>query len=144
MPPARPGPHRAWGRRARSPRRSTPCRSPTRSRPSSASLPPRRLARTSGSEASPILGYLPRVTVSDLLTITDRAAIVTGAGRGIGAASALALAEAGADVVLAARTKDQLDEVAAQVEALGRKAVVVPTDANDNDAVAALADACID
>jgi 7-alpha-hydroxysteroid dehydrogenase len=84
------------------------------------------------------------VTVLDLLRIDDCAAIVTGAGRGIGAASALALAEAGADVVLAARTKEQLDEVAAQVEALGRKALVVPTDANDNDAVAALAGACLE
>ncbi|MBV8297260.1 MAG: SDR family NAD(P)-dependent oxidoreductase, partial [Acidimicrobiia bacterium] len=40
----------------------------------------------------------------DRFRLTDRAAIVTGAGRGIGAATALALAEAGADVVIAART----------------------------------------
>jgi len=84
------------------------------------------------------------VALTDLLRIDDRAAIVTGAGRGIGAASALALAGAGADVVLAARTKEQLDEVASQVAALGRRAVVVPTDANDNDAVAGLADACLE
>jgi 7-alpha-hydroxysteroid dehydrogenase len=84
------------------------------------------------------------MTVTDLLRLDDRAAIVTGAGRGIGAASALALAGAGADVVLAARTKEQLDEVAEQIGALGRRAVVVPIDANDNDAVAALADACLD
>jgi 7-alpha-hydroxysteroid dehydrogenase len=84
------------------------------------------------------------MAVTDLLRLDDRAAIVTGAGRGIGAASALALADAGADVVLAARTKEQLDEIAAQVAERGRRAVVVPTDANDNDAVAALADACRD
>ena len=65
---------------------------------------------------------------------------MTGAGRGIGAASALALAEAGAHVVLSSRTKEQLDAVAEQVEALGRKAVVVPADLSDLDAVAGLAD----
>ena len=66
--------------------------------------------------------------VLERFRLDDRVAIVTGAGRGIGAASALALAEAGADVVLAARTEDQLNEVAAQVEGLGRKAVVVTAD----------------
>ena len=67
-------------------------------------------------------------------------AIVTGAGRGIGAACALALAEAGADVLLAARTEDQLRSVAKRVEATGRRAVVVPADLSDLDAVASLAD----
>jgi 7-alpha-hydroxysteroid dehydrogenase len=75
--------------------------------------------------------------------VDDRVAVVTGAGRGIGAASALALAEAGADVLLAARTEAQLDEVAARVRALGRRAVVVPTDVTDDDATAALADTAV-
>lgn len=69
--------------------------------------------------------------------------MVTGAGRGIGAASAVALAEAGADVVLAARTEAQLKEVAALVEAAGRRAHVVPADLADLDAVAGLADAAV-
>jgi 7-alpha-hydroxysteroid dehydrogenase len=72
--------------------------------------------------------------------VDDKVAIVTGGGRGIGAACALALAEAGADVMLAARTESQLDEIAHQVEAFGRKAVTVQCDVNDNDATAALAD----
>jgi 7-alpha-hydroxysteroid dehydrogenase len=67
----------------------------------------------------------------DRFRLDDRVAIITGAGRGIGRASALALAEQGADVVLLARTEAQLDEVAHQVEALGRRALVLPTDAND-------------
>jgi 7-alpha-hydroxysteroid dehydrogenase len=67
--------------------------------------------------------------------VPDRVAIVTGAGRGIGAATARTLAEAGADVVLAARTKEQLDAVAADVRAHGRRALVVPCDVNDNEAV---------
>lgn len=67
-------------------------------------------------------------------------AIVTGAGRGIGAATAAALAEAGADVVISSRTESQLKEVAARVDDVGRRAVVVPADLSDLDAVAALAD----
>ncbi len=79
--------------------------------------------------------------ILDRFRLTDQVAIVTGAGRGIGAASALALAEAGADVVLAARTEEQLQVVARQVEATGRRAVVVAADLSDLDAVAALAGA---
>ncbi|MCO1655518.1 SDR family oxidoreductase [Pseudonocardia humida] len=77
--------------------------------------------------------------ILDRFSVRDRVAIVTGAGRGIGAATALALAEAGADVVLSARTASELAQVAARVEALGRRAVVVPADLRDLDAVAALA-----
>ncbi|AXB43731.1 SDR family oxidoreductase [Amycolatopsis albispora] len=79
--------------------------------------------------------------ILDRFRLTGRAAVVTGAGRGIGAATAVALAEAGADVVLSARTADQLREIAAQVEAAGRRAEVVPADLSDPAAAAALADA---
>jgi 7-alpha-hydroxysteroid dehydrogenase len=77
--------------------------------------------------------------ILDRFSLTDRTAIVTGAGRGIGAASALALAQAGADVLIAARTPEQLAEVATQIEALGRRCVVVAGDLNDLDVVASLA-----
>jgi 7-alpha-hydroxysteroid dehydrogenase len=82
--------------------------------------------------------------ILDRFRLTDRAAIVTGAGRGIGAATAVALAEAGADVVISARTESQLADVAKQVEAAGRRAVAVPADLSDLDAVAALAGAAHD
>jgi 7-alpha-hydroxysteroid dehydrogenase len=78
--------------------------------------------------------------ILDRFKMTDKVAIVTGAGRGIGGAAAVCLAEAGADVVISARTREQLDEVAAKVEAVGRRAVVVPADLSDLDAVAALVD----
>ena len=76
--------------------------------------------------------------ILDRFRLDDTVAVVTGAGRGIGAATALALAEAGADVVLSARTGEQLAAVAASVEALGRRAVVVPADLSDLEAVAGL------
>lgn len=72
--------------------------------------------------------------------VTDRVAVVTGGGRGIGAATAVALAEAGADVVVSSRTGSQLAKVVAQVEKAGRRAVAVEADLADLDAVAGLAD----
>jgi 7-alpha-hydroxysteroid dehydrogenase len=78
--------------------------------------------------------------ILDRFALTDRVAVVTGAGRGIGAATAVALAEVGADVVIAARTERQLVEVAEQVAKAGRRAHVVAADLSDLDAVAALAD----
>jgi 7-alpha-hydroxysteroid dehydrogenase len=77
--------------------------------------------------------------ILDRFRVTDQVAIVTGSGRGIGAATALALAEAGADVVLAARTEEQLRQVATQVEATGRRAVVVVGDLSDVDVIGSLA-----
>jgi 7-alpha-hydroxysteroid dehydrogenase len=67
----------------------------------------------------------------DRFSLTDKVAIVTGAGRGIGAGCAMAFAEAGADVVIAARTKEQLEDVANQVADLGRRALGVPCDVSD-------------
>ena len=84
------------------------------------------------------------MSVLDLFRVDGKVAVVTGAGRGIGAASAIALAEAGADVVISARTEDQLHEVAAQVESLGRKAHVVAADLNDEDQIRGLATAAKD
>jgi 7-alpha-hydroxysteroid dehydrogenase len=82
--------------------------------------------------------------ILDRFRVTDRVAIVTGAGRGIGAAAALALAQAGAHVVISARSEDQLAKVARDVEASGRRAVVVAADLGDLDAAAGLATAAVD
>jgi len=78
--------------------------------------------------------------ILDRFSMAGTVAVVTGAGRGIGAATAVSLAEAGADLVISARTVEQLAEVATSIESLGRKAVVVPADLSDLDAVAALVD----
>ena len=61
-------------------------------------------------------------------SLAGRVAIVSGAGEGIGRSCALALAGDGADVALGARRPEQLDRVAAEVRALGRRALTVPTD----------------
>jgi len=66
--------------------------------------------------------------ILDRFKLTDRVAIVTGAGRGIGRGIALAFAEAGADVVCAARTRVEIDATADAVRARGRRALAVPTD----------------
>ena len=78
--------------------------------------------------------------ILDKFLVTDQVAIVTASGRGIGAGAAIALAEAGADVVLAARTEEQLREVAKHVEAAGRRAVVALGDLTDFDLMASLPD----
>jgi NAD(P)-dependent dehydrogenase (short-subunit alcohol dehydrogenase family) len=73
--------------------------------------------------------------VSSLFDLTGKAALVTGASRGIGRAIAVGLASAGADVALAARDVEQLDAVRSEIDAAGRRSVVVPTDVSDPEAV---------
>ena len=62
------------------------------------------------------------------MNMQGRLALVTGAGSGIGKAAALRLARAGADVALLSRTKEELDEVAGEIEQMGRKALVAVAD----------------
>ncbi|MFV0463052.1 MAG: SDR family NAD(P)-dependent oxidoreductase [Nostocoides sp.] len=64
----------------------------------------------------------------DRFSLAGKVAVVTGASRGLGATFAVALAEAGADVALGARSVDGLEHTKAAIEALGRRAILVPTD----------------
>lgn len=82
--------------------------------------------------------------ILDRFRLDGQVAVVTGAGRGIGAATAVALAEAGADVLIAARSQDQLNAVAEQVRSTGRRAAVLAGDLNDIDGVQALASRAVD
>src|SRR4029077_14413247 len=71
--------------------------------------------------------------------LSDRIALVTGASRGIGAALALALAEAGAHVVAVARTVGGLEELDDKIKAAGGSATLVPLDLKDSAGIARLA-----
>jgi len=68
----------------------------------------------------------------------NRIAIITGAGRGIGRATALAFVKEGADIVLAARTETEINSVAKEIEQLGRRALAVKTDVQYKSDVEAL------
>ena len=69
------------------------------------------------------------------LELSDRVVVITGAGRGIGRACAVALAEAGAEVWLAARTKDEIEQAAEEIRAAGGKARASVCDVTDPHAV---------
>src|SRR5512141_821508 len=71
--------------------------------------------------------------------LADRIALVTGASRGIGAALALHLAEAGAPVVAVARTVGGLEALDDKIKAAGGSATLVPLDVKDSDGIARLA-----
>ena len=71
--------------------------------------------------------------------LTDRIALVTGASRGIGAALALELAQAGAHVVAVARTVGGLEELDDRIKAGGGSATLVPLDVKDSEGIARLA-----
>ncbi len=86
-------------------------------------------AGESGLQApSPVLGGTP---------LAGRVAVVTGASSGIGEATAERLAELGASVALLARREDRLKDLAERITAAGGRALAVPTDVTDRDAVAA-------
>src|SRR2546421_8863170 len=68
-----------------------------------------------------------------MFSFEGKKALVTGGGRGIGRAIALAFASQGADVALAARGRDELDAVAGEIRALGRKAFIHVVDLADTD-----------
>jgi len=80
----------------------------------------------------------------EAFSIAGRVAIVTGAGTGIGRATARVLAEHGADVVLAGRRPEPLAQSAETIRGLGRQALVVPTDVTDETACEALVAAALD
>lgn len=76
------------------------------------------------------------------MTMKDKTAVVTGAGRGIGRETALAFARAGADVALCARHAETINPVAEEIRALGRRALPAVLNVADEKAVEKFADDC--
>jgi 2-deoxy-D-gluconate 3-dehydrogenase len=72
------------------------------------------------------------------LQLDGKTALVTGAGRGMGRGMAIALAKAGADVAVVSRSQEDLEEVAGEIEAVGRRALPVTADVGDVDSIQAM------
>ena len=83
-------------------------------------------------------------SITNMFDLSNDVAIVTGAGRGIGEGIATTLAQAGAAVVCAARRGDEIERVAREIRDAGGRAIAVPTDVTDDDAVRSLVDRAID
>ena len=75
---------------------------------------------------------------TDIFSLKDKVAVVTGASRGIGRAIALGFARAGADVAVAARSEADLKSLADEIEEVGRRALVAPTDVTNRDEIESL------
>lgn len=82
--------------------------------------------------------------IFDRFKLDGKVALITGAGRGIGAGCARAFAEAGADIVGGARTIDQVEQVAEEVRGMGRRALAVPCDVLQREQLENLVGAAMD
>jgi len=77
---------------------------------------------------------------TEIFSLSGKVALVTGASRGIGRATALAMAAAGADVAVAARSQGDLEALGSEIEELGRRCLVVPTDVTEREAIQNMVD----
>lgn len=85
----------------------------------------------------------PELLGTQLFSLDGKVAVVTGAGRGLGRTMALALAAAGADVVVSARSRDEIESAAEEIRGLGRRAEAISADCTDESACESLATSAI-
>jgi 7-alpha-hydroxysteroid dehydrogenase len=76
-------------------------------------------------------------------SLEGKVALITGSGRSIGKGIALCMAECGADIVSTARTVSEIEQTAAEVRAMGRRAIAVPFDARDSGQVTAMVEKAV-
>jgi len=81
--------------------------------------------------------------ILDRFALTGKVAIVTGSGRGIGKGIALAFAEAGADVVCTSRTASEIEAIAAEIRAMGRRSLAVTCDVREGEQVDSMVNATV-
>lgn len=86
----------------------------------------------------------PELLGTEMFSLAGKIALVTGAGRGLGRTMALALAGAGADVVVSARSKNEIEAASDEVRGLGRRALAVPADITSEADCAALIDQTVE
>ncbi len=79
----------------------------------------------------------------DIFSLKGKVALITGSGRSIGKGIALCMADAGADIVVTARTQEQIDQTVAEVKAKGRKAIGIQFDARESEQVNATAEKAV-
>ena len=82
--------------------------------------------------------------LSEKLSLEDKGVVITGGGTGLGREMTMAMARAGADIVIAARRTGPIEEVAEEVRSLGRKAVAISADVTDTAQVKSLMDSAIE
>src|SRR5439155_18111838 len=98
----------------------------------------RTRARRSRLRVAPGLHPLDEMTSSNPFSLADKVALITGGGRGIGAGIARAFVDAGAAVALVSRTKEQVEGVAADINGSRGRAIALPADVTDLDALPGL------
>ena len=81
---------------------------------------------------------------SNVFSLENKVALITGSGRDIGKGIALCMAKAGADIVVTARTVEQIEQTASEIRTIGRKAIAIPLDARESVQMSSMAEKAVE